>query len=129
MTEYLDLEDLLAAAQAALGRAPEVRDWGLLEAALARPRASVYGQDAYPDLHEKAAALLHSLARNHALLDGNKRLAWVATRLFSVFNDHDLRRASLDEGEAFVVAIAAGRLDVPKIAETLARWTKGPAGR
>ncbi len=124
MTEYLDLEDLLAAARAALGRAPEVRDWGLLEAALARPGASVYGQDAYPDLHEKAAALLHSLARNHALLDGNKRLAWVAARLFSVFNDRDLRRPSLDEAEAFVVAIAAGRLDVPKIAETLAKWTK-----
>lgn len=52
MTEYLDLEDLLAAAHAAFGRAPEVRDWGLLEAALARPRASVYGQAAYPDLHE-----------------------------------------------------------------------------
>ncbi|MGH4007811.1 MAG: type II toxin-antitoxin system death-on-curing family toxin [Pseudonocardiaceae bacterium] len=129
MTEYLDLEDLLAAAQAALERVPEVRDWGLLEAALARPRASVYGQDAYPDLHEKAAALLHSLARNHALLDGNKRLAWVATRLFYVFNGHDLHRASLDEGEEFVVAIAAGQLAVPKIAETLARWTKRSAGR
>ncbi len=123
MTEYLDLEDLLAAAKAALGHRPEVRDWGLLEAALARPRASVYGQDAYPDLHQKAAALLHSLARNHALVDGSKRLAWVATRLFYVFNERDVRMTSVDEGEAFVVAVAAGQIDVAKIAERLALWT------
>jgi death-on-curing protein len=58
----------------------------LLESALARPRASVFGQDAYPDLHLKAAALLHSPARNHALVDGNKRLAWTACRTFLAIN-------------------------------------------
>ncbi len=126
MTDYLDLEDLLAAARAALRGEPRVRDWGLLEAALARPRASVYGQDAYPDLHAKAAALLQSLARNHALVDGNKRLAWVAIRLFYVFNGHDLRSPDLEEGESFVVAVAAGQLDLDKIAETLAGWASGP---
>jgi death-on-curing protein len=67
MTDYLDLEDLLEIAREAVGRDVVVRDYGLLESALARPRASVFGQDAYPDLHLKAAALLHSLARNHAL--------------------------------------------------------------
>lgn len=126
MTEYLELEDLLAAAQAALRRAAEVRDWGLLEAALARPRASVFGQDAYPSIEEKAAALLHSLARDHALVDGNNRLAWVATRLFCVFNDHDLRVPSTDEGEDLVLAVAAGRIDVPEIAKTLRGWMTDP---
>ena len=55
-----------------------VGDYGLIDSALARPRASVFGQGAYPDLHLKVAALLHSLARNHALVDGNKRLAWTS---------------------------------------------------
>jgi death-on-curing protein len=74
VTQHLDLDDLLAAAEAAVGRAPEVRDYGLLESALARPQSTVFGEDAYPGLHEKAAALLHSLVSNHALIDGNKRL-------------------------------------------------------
>jgi Fic/DOC family len=84
MTDFLDLEDLLDIARATLGWDPEVRDYGLLESALARPRASVFGRDAYPELHLKAAALLHSLARNHALVDGNKRMAWTACRTFSL---------------------------------------------
>ena len=74
MTEHLDIDDLLAAAQAVLGHPPEVRDIGILEAAVARTRASAHGVDAYPDLHAKAAALLHSLVVGHALVDGNKRL-------------------------------------------------------
>jgi prophage maintenance system killer protein len=61
---------------------------GALESALARPRASVFGQDAYPDLHLKAAALLHSLAWNYALVDGNERLAWTACRTFLAINGH-----------------------------------------
>ena len=77
MTRFLTLEDALAAAQAYLGRRPEVRDYGLLESALLRPQCSVFGQDAYPDLDHKAAALLSSLVGNHALVDGNKRLGWV----------------------------------------------------
>jgi death-on-curing protein len=128
VTEYLDLDDLLAAAEAAVGKPPEVRDWGLLEAALARPQASVFGADAYPGLHEKAAALMHSLARNHALVDGNKRLAWVATRLFYLFNRGDLRPPTVDQAEALVVGVAAGQLDVPEIADTLATWTAARQG-
>ena len=89
MTSFLDLDDLLAAAEAAVGHRPEVRDYGLLESALARPQTTVFGADAYPDIHRKAAALLHSLVRNHALVDGNKRLGWVAVRLFYVVNDVD----------------------------------------
>ena len=79
---YLDLDSLLHIATRTLEGEPVVRRHGLLESALARPQASVFGQDAYPELEHKAAALLHSLARNHALVDGNKRLALAATLAF-----------------------------------------------
>ncbi|HEV8562678.1 MAG TPA: Fic family protein [Actinophytocola sp.] len=120
--DYLDLEDLPAAGNAILGRAPEVRDWGLLHAALARAQTNVFGTDPYPTLPEKAAALLHSLARNRALVDGNKRLAWVATRLFAAMNGSVLRAPSVDEGEKFVVGVAAGTIELPEIVATLAAW-------
>ncbi len=122
MTEYLDLDDLLAVADAAVGGRAQLRDVGLLEAALARPRASVFGDDAYPSLDEKAAALLHSLVTSHPLVDGNKRFGWVAVRLFYLLNDADIAPPI---GDAFelVVGIAAGRLnDVPAIAARLAEW-------
>ena len=122
MTEHLDLEDLLVAAKAALGRSPEIRDIGLLEAAIARTRASIYGEDAYPDLHAKAAALLHSIVTGHALVDGNKRLGWVSVRLFYRLNGRDLR-APADDAFDLVVSIADGTLrDVPSIAERLRTW-------
>jgi death-on-curing protein len=117
--DYLELDDLLAAASAFLGRRPEVRDYGLLESALARPQASVFGEDAYPTLHEKAAALLDSLVNNHALVDGNKRLGWVATRLFYGLNGYTVA-GSEDDKFGLVVAVATGELDtVGKIARLL----------
>ena len=120
MTAYLSLDDLLAAAEAAVGRTPEVRDYGLLESAMARPQTTVFGEDAYPGLHQKAAALLHSLVRNHALVDGNKRLGWVAVRLFYVLNNLDLRAAH-DDAFEFVMRIAAGELhDLDEMAAWLA---------
>ena len=123
MTEHLDLVDLLAAAEAALGRPPEVRDIGLLEAAVARTRASVFGADAYPDLDAKAAALLHSVVTGHALIDGNKRLGWVSVRLFYRLNDRDLR-APIDDAFDLVAAIADGSLrDVASIAARLRAWS------
>jgi death-on-curing protein len=79
-TEYLDLEDLLSMTRA-LGIGP-VRDLGLLDSTAARPRASAFTEDAYPTIELKAAALLHSLARNHPLVDGNKRLSWLAVAVF-----------------------------------------------
>lgn len=113
----------MAAATAALAPAEvAVRDIGLLESAVARPRASAFGEDAYPTLHLKAAALLESLARNHALVDGNKRLAWVATRLFLVFNDEDVRVPTPEVGDEFVRAVAQGHVELPAIARTLPRW-------
>ena len=126
MTEHLDLDDLLAAAEAALGRPPEVRDIGILEATVARTRASVYGEDAYPDLDAKAAALLHSIVTGHALIDGNKRLGWVSVRLFYRLNDLDLR-APVDDAFELVVEIAEGSLrDVPAIAARLRAWVVDP---
>ncbi|MBV9023327.1 MAG: Fic family protein [Streptomycetaceae bacterium] len=118
---YLTLPELLNLAQR-LG-AEEVRDYGLLESALARPRASVFGQDAYPDVWHKAAALMESIARNHAMVDGNKRLAWYATWVFLQINGHPLHsRFDVDEAEAFVLDVRQGLLDLPKIAEALPRF-------
>lgn len=122
MTRYLSLDELLRIADAAAGVEVVVRDAGLLESALGRPRATVFGDDAYPDIHTKAAALLHSLARNHALVDGNKRLAWAAAAVFLGINGHRVS-AGNDEVVAFVVAVAAGQLDdVVPIAARLREW-------
>ncbi|HKX68616.1 MAG TPA: Fic family protein, partial [Intrasporangium sp.] len=87
--DYLSLEDLLEIATGVIDEVV-VRDVGLLAAAAARPRVTVFGDDAYPAFEDKAAALLHSLVRNHALVDGNKRLAWSATRVFCLLNGRDL---------------------------------------
>lgn len=123
MTDYLDLEDLLEIARAAVGRDVVVRDYGLLESALARPRASVFGQDAYPNLHLKAAALLHSLSRNRALVDGNKRLAWIACRTFLAINSHWIS-APEDERFDLVIGVATGAMsDLDEIAARLGSWS------
>ena len=107
---FLDLESLLHVASRTLGGDPAVRDYGLLESALARPRASVLGGDAYVDLFEKAGALLHSLARNHALVDGNKRLALAATIAFLGINGQQLTLTN-DEAYDLVIAVATGGID------------------
>jgi death-on-curing protein len=95
-----------------------IRDQGLLTSAAGRPRASAFGNDAYPTFAEKAAALMHSLARNHALVDGNKRLAWAATRVFCLINGRDLA-FTVDDAEELVLAIARGDLEVPEIATAI----------
>ena len=121
--EYLDFDDLLEIAREAIDGDVAIRDYGLLESALARPRASVFGQDAYPDLHLKAAALLHSLARNHALTDGNKRLAWTACLTFLAINGQWISAPEEDRFD-FVIGVATGALpDLEKAAEQLRTWT------
>ena len=107
---YLTLPELLHVADRTLGSGYAVRDYGLLEAALARPRATVFGKDAYPSLDAKAAALLHSVARNHALIDGNKRLALAAVVAFYGLNG---RRLTLTNDAAYdlVISVASGKLD------------------
>jgi death on curing protein len=123
VTDYLDLEDLLDIARAAVGEDAVVGDYGLLESALARPRASVFGQDAYPDVHLKAAALLQSLTRNHALVDGNKRLGWTACRTFLAINDEWISAPEDDRFEV-VIKVATGALsELDKIAEQLHAWS------
>lgn len=124
MTRYLSLEQLLRIADAAIEGDVVVRDVGLLESALARPQTTLFGADAYPDLHTKAAALLHSLAGNHALIDGNKRLAWAATAIFLGINGHRVAVTSDDEAVEFVLAVAAGELtELPEIAARLKSWS------
>ncbi|MDA0249558.1 MAG: type II toxin-antitoxin system death-on-curing family toxin [Actinomycetota bacterium] len=120
MIDYLTLDDVLAAAEAHLGHPAEVGDYGLLESAVARPQATVFGEDAYPTIHEKAAALLQSLAANHPLLDGNERTAFVATALFYGLNGHHVPGSAEDELFDLVIAVATGGLDtVSKIAKRL----------
>ena len=117
MTEHLALDDLLALIDR-IGFT--VGDYGLLESALARSQATVFGEDAYPTIHEKAAALFQSLAANLALLDGNKRLSVVALELFLEFNGHRVT-ATDDELFDLVIAVATRELDtVQKIAQRLA---------
>ena len=112
--DYLSVEDLLEIADSVIAGVA-VRDAGLLAAAAARPRTTVFGEEAYPTFEDKAAALLHSLVRNHALIDGNKPLAWSATRVFCILNGRDLSY-TVDEAESLMVAAAAGDVDVPAIA-------------
>lgn len=119
--EYLDVEDLVALAARLLGDPPPIRDLGLLGSAAARPGASAFGEDAYPEIRLKAAALLQSLVKNHPLVDGNKRLGWLSTAVFLELNGVDATRASNDGVYDFVMSVAAGQLSVEEIAEGLRR--------
>lgn len=121
--EYPTLEDLLTIVEE-LGA--QVRDLGMLASAVSRPRTTVFGEDAYPDLATKAAALMHSLGRNHALVDGNKRISWVATRLFLQLNGRDLIAAADDAFEV-VMAVAAGKIDVAELAGWIAGHLQDPS--
>ena len=121
---FLNLEEVLHVAARTLGSEPEIGDLGLLESALARPQASAFGEAAYPTIHQQAAALLHSIARNHALVDGNKRLALAATIAFYGMNG---MRLTLNNDQAYelVIDVASGTLnDVPRIASVLEAGTE-----
>lgn len=125
MTVYLELDEVLAIHDAI--EQPGIRDVGAIQAALGRPQASAFGEDAYPTIWDKAAAMMHSLASNHGWVDGNKRCAWVATMTFLEVNGHPLDPDfDVDAAEALVLAIADGRMaDVPEIAGELAKYTLG----
>lgn len=117
---YLTYADLFYVGQRALGGDIPVRDQGLLESALARPRASAFGRDAYGSLNEKAAALTHSLARNHGLIDGNKRLSLAALIAFLGMNGRRLTWSN-DDAYEFIMDVASGRLDdITDIADRIA---------
>ena len=115
--DYLSVDDLLEIAAGVLGEF-DVRDQGLLASAAARPQTSAFGDDAYPTFAGKAAALMHSIARNHALVDGNKRLAWAATRTFCLLNGRDLA-FTVDDAEELVQSVARGELDASDIERVL----------
>jgi death-on-curing protein len=119
---YLDLADVTALGGIVLDSQLQVRDWGLVESALARPATTVFGEDAYPGLFDKAAALLLSLVTNHPLIDGNKRMGFAATVLFLYKNDTELEYGE-DEAYDFVISVADGTArDVADVASVLQRW-------
>jgi death-on-curing protein len=125
VTEYLDRDDVLTAGTAAVGQIVKVADYGLLDAAVARPRATAFGLDAYPDEFAKAAALLHSLARNHALVDGNKRTAWAAAWTFLHINGMRLGDFDVDDAELFMNDAATnGDRDIEYIAAKLSSYVQ-----
>lgn len=122
---YLSAEDVLTVG----GFACEdmelvVRDAGLLESAVHRPAAAMFGQEAYADLFEKAAALLQSLLINHPLVDGNKRTAWLSCATFLAMNGEDLRR-DIDAAEELTIAVATGQLDEVKLIADRLRQLRG----
>lgn len=117
--EYLTVDDVVVLATVLLGSPPPIRDVGLLAAAAARPEASAFGEDAYPDTFTKAAALLHSIVTSHPLVDGNKRLGWLACAVFLDLNGVDPTVASNDEVYELVMAVAAGPIGVDEIATRL----------
>ena len=117
--EYLDLDDVIELARRLLGAKPPIRDVGLLAAAVARPQTTVGGQDAYATIWSKAAALLHSIVNNHALVDGNERLGWLSTAVFLEMNDASVATASNDAVYDLVVYVAASNADIDDIAVRL----------
>jgi death on curing protein len=123
VTLYVRVPDVLALAEAVLSHVPAVRDLGLIDSAVARPQAVFAGVEAYPSLHLKAAALLESLAGNHALVDGNKRTALASLLFFYDLND---MRVILSQDEAFdlVIGIVTHEIDIEKAADILHRRTQ-----
>lgn len=123
---YLDLEDILYIAGRTLGAEPVVRDLGLLESAAARPAATLFGTDAYPDLATKAAALTQSIVSNHALVDGNKRLGLATLITFLGVNGARVSWSN-DEAYDFIISIASDELtDLASIAAKIAAAIGGP---
>ena len=120
--EFLSLEDLLDIVTAL--RIGPVRDLGLLNAAALRPQTTLMGQDAYPSTAAKAAALLESLTKNHALIDGNERLAWASCSVFFSLNWLEISETvSNDDVYDLVVAVASSRVTLEQVCATLSDWT------
>lgn len=120
--EFLDLDDVIGLARRLLGDPPPIRDVGLLGSAVARPQTTLGPEDAYPTIWLKAAALLQSIVANHALVDGNKRLGWVATAVFLEINDASVASASNADVYDLVMAIASSASSLEAIADQLERF-------
>ncbi|ATW48728.1 type II toxin-antitoxin system death-on-curing family toxin [Streptomyces xantholiticus] len=116
MTRHLTVADVTAIAALAFGGTPpELRTAGLLESAVHRPRARMFGVSAYEDVYEQAGALLHGVAANHPFVDGNKRTAWLCAVVFLALNGVDLARADQDRAYDLVVSVAAGQVADPAV--------------
>lgn len=126
MTLYVTTDDVQSFNAHFVGDG-QLRDFGLLDSAVFRPQATHFGEDAFPTIHEKAAALLHGLARNHPFIDGNKRTAWAATAVFYRVNGYQVQVEEADI-VALVIDVAEGQMDVQNIAGVLKRWAKFPFG-
>lgn len=124
MTHHLLVEDLLSAAERCLdGQSVSLRDPGALASACVQTSMTAFGEDAYPTLALKTAALLRSIVRNHALSDGNKRLGWTAVLLFLQLNGYDIR-VNADVAEAFVLDVTTGQLDVEAAGQVIAQYMR-----
>ena len=119
---FLDLDDVVHLAIALLGDPAPICDIGLLGSAVARPQTTAFGEDAYPDIWTKATALLHSIVKNNALVDGNKRVGWLATAVVLEINGVEIRRADNDDVYGLVIDVTAGQPTVEAIAERLRQF-------
>lgn len=119
---YLTLEEVIEIGEALI---PDfrIRDIGLLESAVHRPSTTIYGEEAYKTIEEKISAMMHSIASNHALIDGNKRLTWSCGRLLAILNDLDFH-VGVDEAERVIVAFASGKLDAHSLTPIVKEWLK-----
>lgn len=124
-SEYLDLDDVLSLAERLLGPDFVVRDVGLLGSAVARPQTTIGSVDAYPEVWSKAAALLQSVVNNHALLDGNKRLGWLATAVFLELNDVSATAATNEDVFDLVIDVATRHIDLTVLAHRLRQVVAG----
>lgn len=122
MITYLTADDVLRI-NAQLVGPDQLRDFGLVDGAVMRPQASAFREDAFPSIHEKAAALLHGLARNHPFLTGNKRTAWTATAMFYMVNGFNVNVEAL-ELIGLTTDVAEGQIGVQDIAQILKVWAE-----
>lgn len=120
MTRYLTLESFVRET-ARIGFV--VKDLGLLDSALARPRTSLFGEDAYPSLELKAAAMVESMILNHPMIDGNKRSSWFALNAFVLLNGFVIN-ATQDEAFDFVLGVATKKLDLNQSASWISKHLK-----
>lgn len=119
--EFLDLDDVIEIARRLLGDPPPIRDAGLLGSAVARPQTTIGQEDAYPTVWLKGAALLQSIVCNHALIDGNKRLGWVATAVFLEVNGSSVATAANGDVYDLVMKVASTKTEIADIARQLER--------
>ena len=124
--EFLELDDVIELTRRLLGSPPPIRDVGLLASAVARPQTTIGSDDAYPTIWTKAAAVLQSIVNNHALIDGNKRLGWLATAVFLEINNASVAAATNDAVYDLVMAVATSECDVHQIASRLQQLVQRP---